>query len=180
MKKLIKKSPVKIALTLLLLLLATLIILYIQTKPAKIAEEVHYHAGFKVFIEGKIHEFSDSKYMSIAPCSDNDHKSKRVKSKEELQQEKAHLHDNIGDVVHVHTEGAVWGDLFKNIGFSFPDSSISGYLNGKPIADILSYDIVPYESVIIAIGDTKAIDTNQYVTYDHIKEIEAKSENCGT
>ena len=38
--------------------------------------------------------------------------------KEDKQLEKAHLHDLIGTVAHIHRENATWRDLFKNIGYS--------------------------------------------------------------
>src|SRR5688500_3050606 len=123
-------------------LIIALIILFIgfiflKTKSQeKHEEEIHYHAGFMVYIDGKLQDFSEAKFMSIAPCSEESD-SHQAKSKVEEQLEKAHLHDNIGDVVHVHRKGAFWGDLFKNIGFEFPDKKLKAFINGKPIADIL-------------------------------------------
>jgi len=131
-------------------------------KPAK---EIHYHAGFLVYVDGQLQDFTPSKYMETQPCYTN-----KVKHPpEDNQKEKAHLHDGIGDVVHVHRANATWGDLFKNIDFSFPATeSAVGYINNTQI------------SAIIVSGDIKAIDLKRYVTVDHIKEIESKSETCGT
>ncbi len=46
--------------------------------------------------------------------------------------------------------------------------------------NILSKEIVPYKSVIIIEGDIKNIDLNKYVAESHIKEVEKRSESCGT
>src|SRR3989344_4497588 len=31
-------------------------------------KEIHYNAGFKVYVDGKMQDFSGLKYMSIKPC----------------------------------------------------------------------------------------------------------------
>lgn len=138
-------------------------------------KKVHYHAGFLVYIDGKKQDFSDTKYMNLEYCSANN------TAKEDDQKEKAHLHDNVGDVVHVHREGAIWGDLFKNIDFAFPDAKpLQGYVNGKPVKDILRYPIQKYDSVLITAGDSSKVNLKQYVLLQHIEEVEKSSETCGT
>lgn len=175
----IKKIPKKIVISgLILLFLIGGVLLFFQSKSAKVEEEVHFHAGFLVFVDGKRQDFSDSKYMHIEPCTDESAPHMPLNKIEE-QQEKAHLHDGIGDVIHVHRKNTVWGDLFRNIGFVFPEGNLTAYLNGKPLADVLSYNILPYESLIIISGDPKGIDLESYVTYEHIQEVEQISENCG-
>jgi hypothetical protein len=135
-------------------------------------EFIHYHAGFRVYINSTLQDFSDDQYMNFAGCS------LRGKS-ENNQEEKAHLHDNVGEVVHVHRSGAVWGDLFNNIKFSFPTNSpITGYVNGKNVDNILSYSIKPYDSVIIIAGESSNIDLNNYVLKSQILKVEQKSESC--
>ena len=138
-------------------------------------QEVHYHAGFIVYLDGKKHDFSALKYMHIEPCNEEEN------HQEDDHEEKAHLHDQIGDVVHVHRQGALWKDLFQNINFKFKDpASVNGYINGKEEKNILSKEIVPYESVIIIEGDIKNIDLNKYVSKSHMQEVEEKSESCGS
>lgn len=140
-------------------------------------KEIHLHAGFKVFIDGKLQDYSDLKFMDIEPCNTPGHKVN-----EDEQKEKAHLHDNIGDIVHVHREGAVWGDLFQNIGVKFDNSKeVEGYEDGVMVPTILNKPIQPYESVVIVVGDQTTYHQliKDPVTTEHIKEVESKSETCG-
>ena len=155
-------------------LLALGIGVFIRLHPTP--EEVHYHAGFQVYVDGQLQDFADLKYMQIKPCGG-------VFDNEDDQIEKAHLHDNVGDVVHVHRKGAMWGDLFKNLQWEIPkDKEFVGYLNGERKENLLNYPLLPYDSVVFFSG--KIEDMNHKlqarVTDDHMKEVEKGSENCGT
>ncbi len=146
------------------------------TPPAE--QKVHYHAGFQVYVDGVKQDFSDFKYMNLVPCS----KNPKNQPPEDPQLEKAHLHDRVGDVVHIEHEGAVWGDLFKNIHYSFDTTKqIVGYVNDQKVSDIFSTHIKPNDSVVIVVGSQKNVQ--QYlknkVTQAHIAEISKKSESCG-
>jgi hypothetical protein len=155
------------------LLILTVIIFWVNRNNFQ-NPEIHYHAGFKVFVNGYQQDFSEDRYMNFTLCT------LRGKS-ENNQLEKAHLHDNTGDVVHVHRKGAVWGDLFTNINYSFPPNvPVIGYINHRKIENILAYPIKPYDSVIIVAGDASNIDLNAYVTLNQIRETEKKSETCGS
>ncbi len=152
------------------LALASYFLFFRSSKP-----DIHYHAGFQVYVNNTLQDFSDLKYMQIKPCGGTFHF-------EDEQIEKAHLHDNIGDVVHVHREGAVWADLFQNIKFEIPTSTeFVGYLNGNRQENILTYPILPYDSVVFFSGPIVSMNQKLQarVTDDHIKEAESRSENCG-
>lgn len=138
---------------------------------------IHYHAGFVVYIDGVKQEFADYKYMNFTPCSEHN----TTKSPEEEQVEKAHLHDMIGDVVHVHRDGAKWKDLITNMRYTFPEGkSVTAYNNGQSIADILNQPIVGYDSVVFVVGEAKGVNpVAASVPRDHILEVEGKSELCG-
>lgn len=139
-------------------------------------ESVHYHAGFKVYIDGNLQDYTNYKYMNFVPCSEHDAK----KSKEEEQIEKAHLHDNVGDVVHVHRSGAKWGDLFRNIGVELSNNmELKGYINGIENEEIMKTPIKEYTTAIFLVGNSDVKYANELVSETHIKEIEAKSELCG-
>ncbi len=138
-------------------------------------EHVHYHAGFRVYLDGKLQDYSGYQYMNFVPCSEHGAK----KSSAEEQIEKAHLHDGVGDVVHTHRTGAVWGDLFKNINVELPEPVI-GFVNGAKVEDIMNTPIESYSTAIIEAGKTTASHEKEVVSIEHIKQVEAKSELCGT
>lgn len=134
---------------------------YMSYTPKEV-EHIHYHAGFVVYIDGAKQDYSDFKYMNLKLCTEE----KSQPTKEELQIEKAHLHDGVGDVVHVEQAGARWSDLFKNIGVNLP-----------PDLTVLDDPIEPNSSIVITIG--QQVDYPEKVSLEHIKEVEAKSELCG-
>jgi hypothetical protein len=137
--------------------------------------KVHYHAGFLVYVDGVREDFSDPKYDKISPCT-----APGAKINEDAQLEKAHLHDKIGDVVHVESAGAVWGDLFKNIHYAFnKNTPVHGFINGTEIPNILTYPINAYDSVIFVVGSTSGVDLTKTVTKAHIIEVEKKGDSCG-
>jgi hypothetical protein len=71
--------------------------------------EVHYHANFAVFVDGERLPFDKfTFYEEIAACGGNGLESPKVR---------AHMHDNINHVVHVHDNGAAWGHFFANLSF---------------------------------------------------------------
>lgn len=177
MKKLQKINPRLIAVLFLCIGALIGLVVYGMAHQRKDVEkkEVHYHAGFKVFVDGKEADFSDFKYMSVKPCTteeydDNDNDSH------------IHLHDGNGRVVHVHTEGFKWGDLFKSLHYTFePTKQVTGFLNGKETSDILNKPIVAYDSIVIFVGDvSQNIDVQAMsVTKDDIVKAEKLSESCG-
>ena len=88
----------------------------IRINPKKLVTEgIHYHAGFKVYTDGQLEDFSQIKYMSVLACEVDE----EIEYEENDQLEKAHLHDEVGEVVHVEAEGAKWKDLFQNINYKF-------------------------------------------------------------
>ncbi len=150
----------------------------IETNKSQEEAKVHYHAGFVVFDNGKKVDFSDLKYMLIKPCA-LDGKEEEDDSPEHIQLEKAHLHDNIGDVVHVEGGNAKWSDLFSNIKYPIDYSKTTVYKNGQKIENIKDSGIGENESVVIFLGKVDETLLNQAVTSDHIKEVADKSETCG-
>lgn len=138
-------------------------------------EKVHYHAGFVVFENGKKLDFSDTKYMFIKPCTLD---GEEDESTEDSQLEKAHLHDNVGDVVHIEGKGAVWGDLFTNIKFPVDYSKVTGYVNGYEEKDFQNRRIDFDDSLVIFIGPVDKKLLSQAVTTKYIEETAAKSGPC--
>jgi hypothetical protein len=141
-----------------------------------LVKPVHYHAGFRIFVDGVLQDFSGPEYMSLQPCTDKAHKVND-------QNDKAHLHDRIGYVAHVHLAGVQWSDLLTNIHYQ-PDRNkpMAAYINGKKVENVLDMPINPYDSLVLLIGKHGDIRTylQQAVTIKEIKTAEKRSENCGS
>ncbi len=90
----------------ILFLIAVLVIAPKFIKP----KDLHFHAGFQVYVDDKLQDFSDNKYMDETPCTKNGKPLPDVKVDDQL--EKAHMHDHKGYIVHVHRKGSNWSDLF--------------------------------------------------------------------
>ena len=149
---------------------------FLSTKSFIKKQKVHYHAGFQVYVDGKLQDFSGLKYMLIKPCSEDDEKRA-----EDEQSEKAHLHDQIGDVIHVEAENAKWKDLFANIHFSFNKSkSLISYLNGKKTENILDQPIKAFDSAVVFSGKNPNRENalKERVGKERIEQIGKKSESC--
>lgn len=142
-------------------------------------KKIHYHAGFVVFKDNKQIDFSGFQYMVVKPCTID--KKEEKESDADNQIEKAHLHDLVGDVVHVERENAKWSDLFTNLKYVIDYKHTSAYLNGKKIDNFHDLVIQPYDSLVVLIGenDTKNV-LAKAVSVDHIKKTEKRSENCGS
>ena len=138
---------------------------------------VHYHAGFHIYIDGKLQDYSSTEFMHLKPCGTHEDTG----DKEDEQLEKAHLHDNVGDVIHVHREGVIWNDIFTNLKVTLPDTkSITAYINAKQISEVKTYPVKPYDSLVLMIGKKNTAFLKEAVTIDHIKKNEKKSESCGS
>jgi hypothetical protein len=139
-------------------------------------QKIHYHAGFVVFQNNKKLDFSDNKYMFIEPCTLN---KKDDASGADIQIEKAHLHENVGELVHVERTGAKWQDLFTNIHFPINYSQTTGFINGKQINDYQLDPIKPYDSLAVFIGKNDSRLLSQAVTKQYIIKMAKKSTTCG-
>lgn len=73
-------------------------------------EHTHYHANFAVYINGKREEFKGSQYYEeVAMCSAYDNI---------VPAQRAHMHDEVNSVVHVHDHAVTWGQFFDNLGWA--------------------------------------------------------------
>ena len=165
-------SYITVLLVILLITISAFFIFKNQLIPAK----THYHAGFVVFQNNKKLSFSDNRYMFIEPCAIN---SKDTDSTAVIQIKKAHLHDNVGDLVHIERTGAKWQDLFTNIKFSIDYSNAVGYINGKKTVNFQMQSIHPYDSLVIFIGKNDSKLFKQAVTKDYMIKMAKKSTTCG-
>lgn len=137
--------------------------------------KVHFHAGFVVFEHNQKLDFSDNKYMYIKPCVAN---GKEEEGPENEQMEKAHLHDGVGDVVHIEARGATWLDLFTNIGYPIDYMKATGYLNNKKVTDFQKLPIRAFDSLVVFIGENDPKYVTGGVTKDYIETQVKKSTTC--
>lgn len=130
----------------------------ISTVPAK---PPHYHANFAVFIMGVQENFSKPSLMTIQPCTDEVHHS-------DNPLENVHLHDQVGNVVHLHMDGITWKQFFESINFnleqevqknqSTPSGLIISYYSNEEKKDhsILDQVIQPQERLLIDVSTQSA------------------------
>ena len=145
-------------------------------KKLLIPKKTHYHAGFVVFHNNKKVDFSDLKYMFLEPCALN---SKREDPPAIIQIQKAHLHDNVGDLIHIERTGATWQDLFTNIHYKIDYTNATGYINGKRVSEFKQQTIRPFDSLVVFIGNNQTTLLSQAVTKDYMIKMAKKSTNCG-
>ena len=80
-------------------------------------EQVHYHANFAVYLNGSRDEFKGSQYyQSVEVCS--------VDRGVTIPEQRAHMHDNINSVIHIHDHATTWGQFFENLGWSIGSNYI--------------------------------------------------------
>ncbi len=139
------------------------------------AHDYHLHAGFKIYKDGQLIDFSSSKYMFFSNCGVNEDDMSTV-------QERVHLHNNVGDVAHVHAKGVTWRNLFQSLRFNLSEEQIPVmYLNDVNSPDLLDKEISNLDSAVFIIGTSDDVDTlrNRAVELEYIEEIAKSSENCG-
>lgn len=79
-------------------------------------KHTHYHANFAVYINSQRETFKDPKYyQEVASCSAYDSITPI---------ERAHMHNNVNNVVHVHDDAVTWGQFFENLGWYVGDDFI--------------------------------------------------------
>jgi hypothetical protein len=109
------------------ILLGVLVLLTIRLATYK-PEHVHYHANFAVYLNGQRFPFKAAQYyQEVAICSS----SHGITS----PQQRAHMHDNVNDVVHVHDHAVTWGQFFNNFGWTIGPDLIETDNGTKYIAD---------------------------------------------
>lgn len=142
-------------------------------------QKIHYHSGFVLFVNNKKIDFSSAKYMSVSPCVLHGNQEENT-APSEIQHDKAHLHDYVGDVVHTERTGAKWSDLFTNLNYPIDYAKATAYVNGQQLPDFQTQPILPDESIVIFVGKNDIQkDLKQAVTKQHIEQEAKKSEDCG-
>lgn len=124
----------------------------------------HYHANFAVYINGQREEFKGPQYYEeVAAC---------VAHGAIQPAQRAHMHDDINSVIHVHDDGVTWQQFFNNIGWTLGpnfiqddkqnmyvengDAKLNIELNGQNLTDLTSIAnlvIRDRDRLLISFGD---------------------------
>jgi hypothetical protein len=124
-------------------------------------ESVHYHANFAVYINGQREQFKEPFYYqeSSAACS--------TSPEAMTPPVRAHMHDNVNDVVHIHDHAVTWGQFFQNNGWvvnprfintpkqlylADDTNKVFFYLNGKTQANIANQVIGDRDKLLVDFG----------------------------
>ncbi|MEO6508735.1 MAG: hypothetical protein ABIO02_02170 [Patescibacteria group bacterium] len=159
----------KIIIAVLVIIAALSVILYLKTSE----KDVHFHSGFQIYIDGKLQDYKDAKYMSLVPCNNDDHQVETT--------DKVHLHDGVGSVVHVHQSNVIWNDLFRYLKLDISKiDPVEAYVNGIKINSIAEEEIQPYDSLVLLLGKHEKINTylDAALTKEYIHDAETKSGLC--
>lgn len=133
-------------------------------------EEIHYHANFAVFVDGERLPFERfTFYEEIEACGSNGATSPKIR---------AHMHDQVNHVVHVHDNGATWGHFFANLGMTNgdtvfktdtdtyvedEDTQIRFLLNGEEVETTANRTIEDLDVLLISVGNpTEDVLQKQY------------------
>jgi hypothetical protein len=166
---------IRMAKLIIILIIVIAALMVLVTPYAPKSNHPHLHAGFQVYRNNVMADFSQIKYMHLDACGERTH----LESENE-QMEKAHLHNQVGDVVHVHRNEVVWGDLFNNLNYLL-DSTATAYINDQIIAEIEVYPIYANDSLVLFEGENEDIESklSEAVTINRILEVESMVESCG-
>lgn len=122
---------------------STLIKAAILKQEAEVVSEEAYHAHYdlKVYLNGKMVDTSLSKYQST----------------EELElDEGTHLHDGIGNVIHLHKKNVPLSQFFNSIKLSIPENTagrtLKVFVNGKQNSDLLNYVPQDLDRILVSYG----------------------------
>jgi hypothetical protein len=141
----------------------------------------HYHANFAVFEDGKQVDFTSPTLMHIAPCVDGDSHSDDPK-------ENVHLHDGVGNVVHLHMEGITWKTFFESIHYwdkMTANGPMTIYIDRQKVSEeVLTKTILPRSHLMVQVGSVSAdFEKDFELVGDNAQEYDEGKigiEKCGT
>lgn len=183
-------------LPLLCFLAGGLLILGIRFTTYKGEEEIHYHANFAMYINGQREQFASPIYYIDVT------ESCAVET-QMTPHERAHLHDEVNDVVHVEDHAVTWGQFFQNLGWvvdnqvirnpsgvmmADANKKVTFILNGKENDNIINREIKDEDKLLVDYGETSAADLQtEYASvpatahkYDITQDPESCSGHKGT
>jgi len=180
------------------LVLGAVIILGIRFATYKV-DAVHYHANFALYINGQREEFKGAGYYTeIEMCT---------LANTVQPSQRAHMHDNVNDVIHVEDHAVTWGQFFNNLGWvigptfiTSPDGTayyekgvnkLNLVLDGQDYTDfggVQNTVIKDTDKLLVSFGDESSANLKQQYSaipstaqkYDTTKDPASCSGNHGT
>ena len=152
--------------------------------------EVHVHADFRLYLGDERIRFTDTKYQS---------------EEKHILDAAQHFHDENDKVVHRHANNATLVNFFHSIGVTLTDTCLTLdtgtdhcsndtqklilFVNGNPISDIIHYQTVEKDRILLYYGDPKNPRLPEYIAgvtdesclYSHTcpERGEPPTESCG-
>jgi len=169
-KKINNKKPLIVALVVGIVvgLIAFALLRLLTYTPPK---HTHYHANFAIYINGVQEKFSSPLYyQEIASCSKDD-------DTDPLH--RAHMHDEVFDVVHVHATGVTWNNFFENININTDPgylrtngkvytnnetNKVTYILNGKQISSLSGQSLNSEDALLVNYGSEDPTTINSRFT----------------
>jgi hypothetical protein len=163
MKKIITKNILSAFLAGAIIgILVLLIIRFFTYNPLR----VHYHANFEVFINGQQEQFKDNFYYESegAACTAEGNIT---------PPDRAHMHDHVNNVIHVHDHAVTYGQFFQNLGwyinprfintpsqlFLADDThKVTFWVNGSEVPNIANQVIGDRDKLLVDYGTSSPTD----------------------
>ena len=131
---------------------------------------VHWHADFKVFVDGKPISFVKRELM--------------------VKAQYVHIENMDGDVIHVHASGVTIGEFFRTLGMQFDDEcleigrndycsdeqkTLKFFVNGEPNELFGDYLISDQDQLLISYGPANEDVKEQLASITHKARAESGS-----
>ncbi len=140
---------------------------------------VHYHANFALYVNSVRDEFKGPGfYEEVSSCHDNN---------SDDPHERAHMHNSVNDVIHVHARGVTWQQFFANLGYTLGDKvlvtgngtfsdgkagQLKFVLNGKSVETIANAKIGDQDVLLVSYSNDN--DTTLMSRYNAIPHTAAQ------
>ena len=131
-------------------------------------ERVHYHANLAVYVNGQREQFKDAFYYEeVGSCTAD---------KTMTPNQRAHMHDNINGLVHVHDHAVTWNNFFENLGWEVNplfvkaadklyltdgQNKVSFILNGQAVDNVAGRVIGDRDRLLVDFGSTSSAGLQQ-------------------
>lgn len=144
-------------------IIGAFLILAIRFATYQPEDQVHYHANFGVYINGQREKFEGPRYYEETEATSC------TLEHVESPAERAHMHGNVSDVVHVEDHLVTWGHFFQNLGWAIGDdylkssdkiyssdeqNKLTFILNGKKVNSVTNLIIEDLDRLIVDFGNT--------------------------